>query len=114
MLVAERSAPLQIIVSRLIEQDVVHSHHNICVTEHEKIQAVVRIKDQAPLPLDPAHSALIVVDMQRYFVRPEYAWARTIERVMPGATEGYFARVNSSVLGNAQRLLGTFRSLRLP
>lgn len=84
------------------------------MTEHEKIQAVVRIKDQAPLPVDPARSALIVVDMQRYFVRPDYAFARTIEKVMPGATDGYFARVNATVLDNAQRLLATFRSRNLP
>lgn len=84
------------------------------MTEHEKIQAVVRIKDQVPLPLDPAKSALIVVDMQRYFVRPEYPFAQTIEKVMPGATAGYFARVNSTVLGNTQGLLATFRSRGLP
>ncbi len=84
------------------------------MTEHEKIQAVVRIKDQAPLALDPVKSALIVVDMQRYFVRPEYPFARTIEKVMPGATAGYFERVSSTVLGNARHLLATFRSLHLP
>lgn len=84
------------------------------MTEHEKVQAVVRIKDQAPLPLDPAKSALIVVDMQRYFVRPEYPFAQTIEKVMPGVTAGYFARVNSTVLGNVQRLLAAFRSRKLP
>jgi len=75
---------------------------------------VVHIKDQAPLPLDPAKSALIVVDMQRYFVRPDYPFAQTIEKVMPGATAGYFARIDSTVLGNANRLLATFRSRNLP
>ena len=84
------------------------------MTEHERIQAIVRIKDQAPLPLDPAKSALIVVDMQRYFVRPDYPFAQVIEKVMPGATAGYFERVSHHVLANIQRLLEVFRSRQLP
>jgi nicotinamidase-related amidase len=84
------------------------------VTEHERIQAIVRIKGEAPLPLDPPKSALIVVDMQRYFVRPDYPFAQTIEKAMPGATTGYFERVNATVLGNVQRLLAAFRSRHLP
>ena len=84
------------------------------MTEHERIQSIVRIKDQAPLPLDPAKSALIVVDMQRYFVRPDYPFAKVIEKVMPGATAGYFERVNDHVLANVHRLIETFRSRKLP
>ncbi len=84
------------------------------MTEHENIQAIVRIKSQANLSLDPHQAALIVVDMQRYFVRPEYPFAQTIEKAMPGATAGYFRRVNATVLGNVQRLLAAFRSRRLP
>jgi hypothetical protein len=37
------------------------------VTEHEKIQEIVKIKDQVPLPLDDGRSALIVVDVQRFY-----------------------------------------------
>lgn len=33
---------------------------------------------------------------------------------MPGATDGYFERVKSTVLGNIQRLQGAFRSRGLP
>ena len=84
------------------------------MTEHQKIQEIVRIKDQAPLPLDTARSALIVVDVQRYFARPEYPFAQVIEKVMPGATSGYFERVKSTVLGNIQRLQAAFRSRGLP
>jgi biuret amidohydrolase len=84
------------------------------MTEHEKIQEIVYIRDQAPLPLDAGRSALIVVDVQRYFARPEYPFAQVIEKVMPGATNGYFERVNSTVLGNIQQLLAAFRSRQLP
>ncbi|HLI83271.1 MAG TPA: isochorismatase family cysteine hydrolase [Bryobacteraceae bacterium] len=84
------------------------------MTEHERIEEIVRIKDEAPLPLDPGRAALIVVDVQRYFARPEYPFAQVIEKLMPGATSGYFERVNSTVIGNIQRLLALFRSRQLP
>ena len=84
------------------------------MTEHQKIQEIVKIKDQVPLPLDDGRSGLIIVDVQRYFARPEYPFAQVIEKVMPGATSGYFERVNSTVLGNIQRLLEAFRSRQLP
>ena len=84
------------------------------MTEHERIQEIVRIKDQAPLPVDDGRSALIVVDVQRYFASPEYPFAQVIEKLMPGATSGYFERVNSTVIGNIQRLLSAFRSRQRP
>jgi nicotinamidase-related amidase len=84
------------------------------MTDHQRIQEIVRIKDQAPLALDPLKSALIVVDVQRYFARPEYPFAQVIEKIMPGATAGYFERVKSTVLGNIQLLQATFRSRSLP
>ena len=84
------------------------------MTDHEKMQEIVRLKDQAPLTLEPLKSALLIVDVQRYFVRPEYPFAQTFEKQVPGATAGYFERVKSTVLPNIQRLLGAFRSQGLP
>ena len=42
------------------------------MTDHESVQQIVRLKDQAPLMFDPQKSALLIVDVQRYFARPEY------------------------------------------
>jgi biuret amidohydrolase len=84
------------------------------MTDHEKIQELLRIKEQAPLTFDPQKSALIVVDVQRYFASPEYPFGQVIEKLVPGATDGYFERVRSGVLGNIQRLQSAFRSQRLP
>lgn len=84
------------------------------MTDHEKVQELVRIKDQAPIRIDPLKSALIIVDVQRYFARPEYPFAQVIEKLVPGATAGYFERVKSTVLGNIQHLQAAFRSRGLP
>jgi nicotinamidase-related amidase len=84
------------------------------MTDHERVQELLRMKDQAPLAIDPVNSALIVVDVQRWFTRPEYAWAQVIEKLVGGATAGYFERVQSRVLGNIQCLQQAFRSRGLP
>jgi hypothetical protein len=74
------------------------------MTEHEKIQELIRLKDQAPIALDPDKSALLIIDVQRYFARPESPFAQVFEKLVPGATDGYFERVQSTVLPNIQRL----------
>lgn len=79
------------------------------MNEHEKVLEIIRLKDEAPLDFDPHHSALLVIDMQRYFVHPDYPFAQTIERLMPGATKGYFKRVSGVVVPNIQKLLKVFR-----
>jgi len=84
------------------------------MTDHEKIQELIRLKDQAPVAIDPAKCALLVVDAQRYFARPDYPFAQVFESLVPGATEGYFERVKSTVLPNIKRLQGCFRAQDLP
>ncbi|HUE84748.1 MAG TPA: isochorismatase family cysteine hydrolase [Vicinamibacterales bacterium] len=84
------------------------------MTDHEKVQELIRVKEQAPLTFDPQQSALIVVDVQRYFARSEYAFAQVTEKMVPGLTDGYFERVRSGVLGNIKRLQSGFRSAGLP
>jgi biuret amidohydrolase len=82
--------------------------------DHEKIQELLRVKDQAPVALDPLKSALIVVDVQRWFTRPEYPMWQLVNKLVNGAAAGYFERVQSRVLGNIQRLQQAFRSRGLP
>jgi nicotinamidase-related amidase len=83
-------------------------------TDHEKIQELLRIKDQTPIALDPIKSALIIVDVQRWFTRPEYPMWQLVDKLVNGAATGYFERVQSRVLGNIQRLQQAFRSRGLP
>jgi nicotinamidase-related amidase len=84
------------------------------MTEHEKVLRLIGIKDQTPLDLDPRGTALLVVDVQRYFVSPDYPFAQAFERLVPGATDGYFERVRSTVVPNIRRLQEGFRARGLP
>ena len=74
------------------------------MNEHEKILEIIRLKDQAPLQFDVDHAALLVIDMQRYFVSPDYSFGETIEKLVSGASEGYFRRVTDVVAPNIKRL----------
>lgn len=84
------------------------------MNEHEKVLELIRLKDQSPLNLDPLRTALLIIDVQRYFVSPDYPFAQAFEKLVPGATAGYFERVNSTVLPNIKRLQEFFRSQQLP
>ncbi|MDQ3817078.1 MAG: cysteine hydrolase [Acidobacteriota bacterium] len=84
------------------------------MSDHEKVKEIIRLKDHAPINIDPLKSALLVVDVQRYFARPDYPFAQTFEKLVPGSTAGYFERVKSRVLPNIQRLQQAFRSRGLP
>jgi hypothetical protein len=59
---------------------------------------LLRIKGQAPLAIDPKNSALTVVGVQRWFKHSDDAWAQVFEKLVPGATAGYFERVQTRVL----------------
>ncbi len=82
--------------------------------DHDRIQELLRIKEQAPVSLDAEETALIIVDVQRWFTRPEYPRAEILERLVGGSTTAYFERVESTVLRNIQRLLQAFRARSLP
>ena len=84
------------------------------MSDHGKVQEILKLKDQAPLVMEPERSALLIVDAQRYFARPEYAFGQTFERLVPGSTAGYFERVSKKVMPNIQRLLEGFRLARVP
>lgn len=84
------------------------------MNEHEKILEIIRLKDQAPLQFEPDRAALLVIDMQRYFVSPDYPFGETIEKLVSGASEGYFRRVKDVVAPNIKRLLAAFRSRHRP
>src|ERR1044072_1747536 len=82
--------------------------------EHDKILEIIRLKDQAPLHFEPDRSALLVIDVQRYFVNPQYPFARVLERLVSGATRNYLRRVHETVLPNINRLLRVFRTHMRP
>jgi nicotinamidase-related amidase len=84
------------------------------MTEHDKVLELIHLKDQAPITFDPRKTALLVIDVQRYFVSPNYPFAQAFEKLVPGTTAGYFKRINSTVLPNIKRLQECFRAQQLP
>lgn len=84
------------------------------MTDHEKMQELSRIKELAPIALEPEKSALLIIDVQRFFSEPDAPFARVFEKLVPGATSGYFERVEATVLPNIRRLQECFRARELP
>jgi nicotinamidase-related amidase len=84
------------------------------MTDHDKVQELLRIKASAPIRFDWQASALIVVDVQRWFTRPEGAFGEVLGRLVPGLANGYFERVRSTVLGHIARLQAAFRAQGRP
>lgn len=64
--------------------------------------------------MDPDRSALIVVDMQHYFVEPHSSLMALVEHLQPGSVTPYVKRVEETVIPAIRRLLGRFRALRSP
>jgi biuret amidohydrolase len=84
------------------------------MTDHDKILEIIRLKGEAPYSIEPRETALLVIDVQRYFVSPYYPFAQVFEKLVPGSTDEYFTRVNRTVVPNINRLLEFFRSQGLP
>lgn len=84
------------------------------MSDHEKVRQILALKDQAPLEMDSAKTALLIVDAQLYFARGEYAFSQTFERLVPGSASGYLARVDNIVMPSIQRLLTVFRERGMP
>ena len=83
-------------------------------SDHENILEIIRLKDTAPFTLDRHKTALLVIDMQRYFVSPHYPLMQTFEKLVPGVSAAYCERMNASVIPNINMLLGGFRAMQIP
>lgn len=83
------------------------------MTDHEKMQEMIDGKRHMPMAIERDKCALVIVDVQRFFTRPESAFAKVFQAVKPGAIDGYLERVGT-VLPRIQELQRSFRSLQLP
>jgi nicotinamidase-related amidase len=79
------------------------------MSEHEQVTGMLSTKNAAPLELDPARTALIIVDMQRYFTQPSFPFTDLFEKMSPGVCTGYLRRVRENVIPGIRRLLDHFR-----
>jgi nicotinamidase-related amidase len=80
------------------------------MSEHELVTGMLSAKNAAPLELDPARTALIIVDMQRYFTQPSFPFTDVFEKMSPGVCSGYLRRVRDNVIPSIRRLLDHFRN----
>ena len=81
------------------------------MNEHEQIMGIIAAKNQTPVALEPLSTALIVVDMQRYFTQPSFPFTDVFEKLSPGCSAGYLKRVRETVIPSIQRLLDSFRAV---
>jgi len=79
------------------------------MSEHKQVTEMLAAKNTAPLELDPTRTALIVVDMQRYFTQPSFPFTDLFEKMSPGVCAGYLRRVRENVIPSIRRLLDQFR-----
>ena len=84
------------------------------MNEHEQVLNMIRTKNQAPIELDRSHTALIIVDMQRYFTEPGFPFTEVFNHMSPGVAAGYLKRVSEVVIPNIQLLLACFRANKSP
>ena len=84
------------------------------MNEHEQIINVIRSKNQTPIEIIHQKTALIVVDMQRYFTEPSFPFTQVFEKLSPGAPSGYLKRARQIVIPNIQKLLTCFRDFGSP
>ena len=84
------------------------------MNNEQKIEEMIRNKERAPIALHAQKTALVAIDAQRFFTRPDSDFAKIFESLAPGALDGYFQRVKSTVLPRIKELQNCFRSLGLP
>ena len=83
------------------------------MTDHEMLQEMIAGKKNLPIALDPARTALVIIDVQRFFTRPESDFAKVHNILKPGVINGYLGRVQT-VLARIRELQQSFRGLQLP
>jgi nicotinamidase-related amidase len=79
-------------------------------TAHDKYVALQRHRNGAALTLDPRTTALVIVDMQEYFLNPGSPFSRAYEKMVPGVMAHFQERGRGVVEPSLRRLLDFFRS----
>lgn len=77
---------------------------------HDKYIELQRLRNATPLTLDPHRTALVVIDMQEYFLNPASPFSRACNTSVPGVLDHFQERGRTIVVPALQRLLACFRS----
>jgi len=76
---------------------------------HDKYIELQRLRNAMPLPIDPQRTALVIIDMQEYFLNPESPFSRACDASVPGVLNYFQERGHTIVEPALQRLLICFR-----
>jgi nicotinamidase-related amidase len=79
--------------------------------EYDQVVGMIRDKNKSPVSLSASCTALLVVDMQRYFTQPSYPFIEVFNKLSPEAASGYLRRVKEVVIPSIRRLLECFRQV---
>ena len=82
------------------------------VPAHEKVRDLVALRKEMELAIDPKSTALLIVDMQRYFLSNDSPYSRLLNGRVPGYTENLLGRVENLVLPNLKKLIERFRAFQ--
>ncbi len=77
---------------------------------HDKYIELQQLRNATPLPIDPQHTALVIIDMQEYFLNPDSPFSRACETSVPGVLDYFQERGRTIVEPALQRLLTCFRA----
>ncbi|HTY79064.1 MAG TPA: cysteine hydrolase [Candidatus Bathyarchaeia archaeon] len=77
---------------------------------HERYMALQRHRNEGPPKLDPRATALVIVDMQEYFLDPASPFSRASEAIVPGVLSHFQERGRGVVEPSLRRLLDFFRA----
>jgi nicotinamidase-related amidase len=77
---------------------------------HEKYLELQRLRNAAPVVLEPHHTALVIIDMQEYFLHPESPLSRVCDTQVPGVLHYFQEHGRAVAEPTLQRLLGVFRT----
>ena len=71
----------------------------------DKINTVYKVVQGLMGDIVPTKTVLIIVDMQKYQVKKEYAACKSLEKVAPGVMDYFVNEVEQKVVPNLQKLL---------
>ncbi len=77
---------------------------------HEKFVEFKRLRNAEPVLITPQSTALVVVDMQEYFLNPESPFSRLAEARVAGVLDYFQARGRTVAVPTLRRLLDVFRA----
>jgi nicotinamidase-related amidase len=77
---------------------------------HDKYVSLQRHRNATPMTLDPQTTALVIIDMQEYFLNPASPFSRASESVVPGVLGHFQERGRGVVEPSLRRLLDFFRT----